>query len=45
MGKETPEWVALALIKLAANDHQLALKQMNTLKLVKSLNGEQLEWV
>mgnify|MGYP003351900467 CR=1 FL=1 len=22
MGKETPEWVALALIKLAANDHQ-----------------------
>jgi soluble lytic murein transglycosylase len=45
MGKETPEWVALALIKLAANDHQLALKQMNTLKLVKSLNSEQIEWV
>ena len=45
MGKETPEWITLALVKLAANDHAIALKHMNNLKSLNSLNSEQLEWV
>lgn len=45
LGKESPEWITLALVKMAANDHDAAIKQINTNKSVKLLNAEQLQWV
>ena len=45
LGKETPEWIVLALIRLAANDHEAAIKQVHNSKLIKLLNTEQLQWV
>ncbi len=45
LGKESNEWVTLALVKLAANDHEAAIKQMHNSKAVKLLNAEQLQWV
>ena len=45
LGKESPEWITLALIRLAANDHEAAIKQVHNNKLIKQLNNEQLQWV
>ena len=41
LGKESSEWITLALVKMAANDHDAAIKQINTNKSVKLLNAEQ----
>ena len=45
LGKESPEWITLGLIRLAANDHEAAIKQVHNSKLIKLLNNEQLQWV
>jgi len=45
LGKESPEWMTLALVKLAANDQSAAIKQINTNKAIKLLNAEQLSWL
>ena len=45
LGKESAEWITLALVKLAANDHEAAIKQVHNSKSIKLLNTEQLQWV
>jgi soluble lytic murein transglycosylase len=45
LGKESAEWMTLALVKLAATDQAAAIKQINNNKAVKLLNTEQLQWV
>ena len=45
LGKESPQWITLALVKLSANEHGAAIKQINTNKSIKSLTAEQLQWV
>jgi len=45
MGKETPEWITLGMVRLAANDHDAAIKQIHNSKLIKLLNAEQLQWI
>ena len=44
MGKESSEWMTLALVKMAANDHAVAIRQMNG-KAGGTLNKEQRHWV
>ena len=44
MGKESSEWMSLALVRMAANDHDLAVRQMNG-KAGDKLNKEQRHWV
>lgn len=44
LGKETSEWMTLALVKMAANDYEAAVKQLNG-KAGQSLNPEQKQWV
>ena len=43
-GKESGEWATLALVKMAANDHEVAIKQLNS-KAGQALNAEQKQWV
>ena len=43
-GKETSEWLTLALAKFAANDHEAAIKQLNG-KVGQQLNVEQKQWL
>jgi soluble lytic murein transglycosylase len=45
LGKESADWVTLALVKLAANDHEAAIKQVHNSKAIKLLNAEQVQWV
>ncbi len=45
LGKETPEWITLALVKLAANDHAAAIKFIQSHSLAKQLTTEQLHWL
>ncbi|MEY3698846.1 MAG: hypothetical protein RL631_1499 [Pseudomonadota bacterium] len=45
LGKESPEWITMALVKMAANDHGAAAKQLQSHKSAKLLNAEQLKWV
>ena len=45
LGKESPEWITMALVKMAANDHGTAAKQLQSHKSAKLLNPEQLKWV
>lgn len=45
LGKESAEWITLALVKLAANDYEAAIKQVHNSKPVKLLNNEQMQWV
>ena len=44
MGKESPEWMTLALVKLADNDHEVAVRQMQG-KASNTLTKEQKQWV
>ena len=44
LGKEASEWMTLALVRIAANDFEVAAKQMNG-KTGQSLNSEQRQWV
>ena len=44
-GQSMSEWITLAMVKLAANDQSAAIKQINTNKLIKLLNAEQLSWI
>ena len=44
MGKESSEWMSLALVRMAANDHDVAIRQMNG-KAGDTLNKEQRHWV
>ncbi len=44
LGKEAAEWTTLALVKIAANDYEAAIKQMNG-KAAKALTPEQKQWV
>jgi len=44
MGKESAEWMTLSLVRLAANDHALAVRQVNG-KAGQALTKEQKQWV
>ena len=44
MGKESPEWMTLALVKLADNDHEVAVRQMQG-KASNTLTKEQKQWI
>jgi soluble lytic murein transglycosylase len=44
LGKESPEWMTLALVKLADNDHEVAVRQMQG-KASDTLSKEQRQWV
>lgn len=45
LGKESSEWITLSMVRLAANDHDAAIKQIHNNKLIKTLNSEQLQWI
>jgi soluble lytic murein transglycosylase len=44
MGKESAEWITLGLVKLAANDYDVAVRQLNG-KAGNDLTKEQKQWV
>lgn len=44
MGKESSEWISMALVRMAANDHDVAIRQING-KAGEPLSKEQRQWV